>query len=115
MLLIDADVLLRRCIDHVFDIATPAAYLMPANLPLAAAVAPGALVPDALLGVDPWTGAPATRGLLRFYDLANHQTVLAIETADVGVVHADGSVRLEGRIQGARPRGCSLSVEEAHA
>lgn len=68
-----------------------------------------------VLAVDPWTGAPATRGLLRFYDLANHQTVLAIETADVGMVHADGSVRLEGRIAGARPRGCSLSVEEAHA
>jgi acyl-CoA synthetase (AMP-forming)/AMP-acid ligase II len=68
-----------------------------------------------VLAVDPWTGAPATRGLLRFYDLANHQTVLAIETQDMGVVHPDGSVRLEGRLQGATPRGCSLRAEETHA
>ena len=68
-----------------------------------------------VLAVDPWSGEPATRGVLRFFDLANHQTVLAIETADVGVVHADGSVTLEGRLEGATPRGCSLTVEEANA
>ena len=64
--------------------------------------------------VDPWTGEPTTRGLLRFYDLANHQTVIAIETQDVGVVHSNGDVTLEGRLVGASPRGCSLSVEEAN-
>jgi hypothetical protein len=64
--------------------------------------------------VDPWTGQPTTRGLLRFYDLANHQTVIAIETQDVGVVHSNGDVTLEGRLVGATPRGCSLSVEEAN-
>ena len=64
--------------------------------------------------VDPWTGEPATRGLLRFYDLANYQTVMAIETQDVGVVHPGGQVSLEGRLVGATPRGCSLTVEEAH-
>ena len=64
--------------------------------------------------VDPWSGAPQPKGLLRFYDLANVDTVLAIETADVGEVHADGSVTLDGRLPGARPRGCSLTVEEAH-
>jgi len=68
-----------------------------------------------ILAVDPWTGEPATRGLLRFFDLANYQTVCAIETADVGVVHPDGSVSLEGRLEGAIPRGCSLTVEEAGA
>jgi hypothetical protein len=68
-----------------------------------------------ILAVDPWTGAVATRGVLRFYDLANHQTVLAVETQDVGVVLPDGSVRLEGRLEGAVPRGCSLAVEEANA
>ena len=67
-----------------------------------------------VLAVDPWTGVVSTRGILRFYDLANHQTVMAIETGDVGVVMPDGSVRLEGRLEGARPRGCSLSVEEVH-
>jgi hypothetical protein len=68
-----------------------------------------------ILAVDPWTGAVATRGILRFYDLANYQTVLAVETQDVGVVLPDGSVRLEGRLEGAVPRGCSLAVEEANA
>ena len=63
--------------------------------------------------VDPWTGAPARQGLLRFFDLANHQTVLAIETQDLGEVQADGSVLLSGRLGGAEPRGCSLTVEEA--
>ncbi len=64
--------------------------------------------------VDPWTGRPQERGLLRFFDLANLHTVLAIETSDVGTVHPDGSLELQGRLPGARPRGCSLSVEEAH-
>ncbi len=68
-----------------------------------------------VLAVEPWSGQPATRGILRFYDLANHQTVMAIETADVGVVHEDGSVTLEGRLEGSTPRGCSLTVEEANA
>jgi len=64
-----------------------------------------------VVAVDPWTGEPTTRGLLRFFDLANHQTVLAIETQDVGTVHQDGSVQLEGRLPGAQLRGCSLTVE----
>src|SRR6185436_13288301 len=62
--------------------------------------------------VDPWTGAPATQGLLRFYDLANVDTVLAIETADVGRVLPSGEVELLGRLPGAEPRGCSLTIEE---
>ena len=68
-----------------------------------------------VLAVDPWSGEVADRGLLRFFDLANHQTVLAIETQDVGVVASDGRVHLEGRMAGAVPRGCSLTVEEARA
>jgi len=67
-----------------------------------------------VLAVDPWTGEVASRGVLRFYDLANHQTVMAIETQDVGAVMPDGSVRLEGRLEGAVPRGCSLAVEEVN-
>ena len=68
-----------------------------------------------VVAVNPWTGEPATRGLLRFYDLANHQTVMAIETQDVGSVLPDGSVRLEGRLPGAALRGCSLRAEVPHA
>lgn len=64
--------------------------------------------------VDPWTGVAASTGLLRFYDLANVDTVVGIETADVGTVHPDGSLSLSGRLPGARPRGCSLTVEEVH-
>ncbi len=63
--------------------------------------------------VEPGTGLPAVRGQLRFFDLANHQTVLAIETQDEGTLHADGSVTLHGRLAGQDPRGCSLTVEEA--
>ena len=63
--------------------------------------------------VDPWTGAPARRGLLRFIDLANVDTVLAIETRDEGTLLDDGRLILHGRLAGAPPRGCSLTVEEA--
>jgi len=68
--------------------------------------------------VDPLSGEalPAgAEGLLRFMDLASCWTVLALETQDLGVVDTDGRVQLHGRLQGAVPRGCSLSVEEALA
>lgn len=65
--------------------------------------------------VDPATGAPVTAGsgLLRFVDLANADTVLAIETRDMGRLLPDGRLVLEGRLPGSPARGCSLSVEEA--
>ena len=65
--------------------------------------------------VDPASGLPVSRGsgLLRFVDLANADTVLAIETRDMGRVLADGRLVLEGRLPGSPARGCSLSVEEA--
>ena len=69
-----------------------------------------------VLVVDPDTGrllAPDTPGQIRFVDLANHDTVLAIETLDHGTLHADGSVHLHGRLPHAPIRGCSLTVEEA--
>ena len=65
--------------------------------------------------VDPETLAPlpaGTEGLLRFVDLANVDTVVAIQTSDLGTVHGDSSVVLRGRALGALPRGCSLAVEE---
>ncbi len=51
------------------------------------------------------------RGLLRFWDLSNVDSVLAVQTADVGVVLPQG-VWLQGRAPGSTPRGCSLAVDE---
>lgn len=53
-------------------------------------------------------------GQLRFYDLCNLDSTLAIETMDAGRVGPHG-VELLGRLQDAEPRGCSLTVEEAWA
>lgn len=62
--------------------------------------------------VDPTTGAPVDgEGLLRFVDLCNAHSVLAIETMDLGVVEGD-RVTLRGRLQGAEARGCSMRAED---
>ena len=67
-----------------------------------------------VLAIDPATGRPVAEGeegLLRFIDLANVETVVAVQTADRGRVTPDG-VELLGRAPGAVARGCGLSVEE---
>ncbi|MCB9796941.1 MAG: hypothetical protein H6741_30020 [Alphaproteobacteria bacterium] len=65
--------------------------------------------------VDPVSGRPVQgEGLLRFVDLANWGSCLAIETRDLGEVVA-GRVHLRGRLSEAEARGCSLTVEEAWA
>lgn len=50
-------------------------------------------------------------GILRFVDLANVDSAVAIQTMDLGRVTRDG-VELLGRAPGAMVRGCSLTVEE---
>ena len=68
-----------------------------------------------VVAVDPSTLAPlepGRRGLLRWYDLANVDSVLAVQTSDLGAVDADGGFQLFGRASGAELRGCSLTVEE---
>jgi hypothetical protein len=55
---------------------------------------------------------PGEAGLLSFFDLANAGSVSALLTEDVGVVNADGSVRVFGRYLSADPRGCALGIEE---
>ncbi len=70
-----------------------------------------------VVAVDPRTGVPVPDGepgQLRFWDLANLDGTLAIETMDRGIVGPEG-VTLLGRLEGAPPRGCSLTVEEAWA
>ncbi len=52
-------------------------------------------------------------GLVRIDDLANVDTVCAIQTSDRGVLHEDGSLLLLGRAPGAVPRGCSIAVDAA--
>lgn len=55
---------------------------------------------------------PQARGLIRWYDLANVDSVIAVQTSDMGVKFADGTFLLEGRAKDAELRGCSLTVEE---
>ena len=64
--------------------------------------------------IDPETGedaAPGTPGLLRHYDLANYNSVQALQTQDQGTLTPDGFI-LHGRAPDAAVRGCSLTVEE---
>jgi hypothetical protein len=49
-------------------------------------------------------------GILRHVDLANLDSVAAIQTEDLGVADGDG-FRLLGRAPGAMPRGCSIAMD----
>ena len=65
--------------------------------------------------VDPDTLRPVVRGatgVLRIDDLANLDSCVSIQTADLGLMDDDRLVLL-GRAPGATPRGCSLAIEEA--
>jgi len=64
--------------------------------------------------IDPVTGEdapPGTPSLLRHYDLANWNSVQALQTQDLGTLTPDGFV-LHGRAPDAEVRGCSLTVED---
>lgn len=50
-------------------------------------------------------------GVLRHYDLANLDSVLAIQTDDLGVAGAEG-FEIIGRARGAELRGCSLAMDQ---
>lgn len=69
--------------------------------------------------VDPVTlkaVAPGEIGMLRFFDLANLDSVSAVLTEDFGTVNAAGDrVRVMGRADIAEPRGCALAIEEFEA
>jgi hypothetical protein len=67
--------------------------------------------------IDPETGDDAEDGqpgLLRHYDLANFNSVLALQTQDRGTLTQHGFV-LHGRASEAELRGCSLTVEDLWA
>jgi hypothetical protein len=65
--------------------------------------------------VDPATGRPAAgEGQLRFVDLCNVDSPVAVETLDLGSVESlagDQRVTLRGRLEGSEARGCSLTAE----
>jgi len=66
------------------------------------------------LVIDPETleeASPGRTGLLRHFDLANVDSVMALQTEDLGYAIDDG-FEIVGRVPGADVRGCSLVVEE---
>lgn len=76
-------------------------------------VSPGARV----LVVDPATGREVRigrQGLVRWIDLANVDSVLALQTLDLAERTPEG-FRLIGRLPRTEPRGCSLSAEDLAA
>jgi len=54
---------------------------------------------------------PDQRGGVDIIDLANRFSCAFIQTQDVGRVSADGSFRIEGRIDHSDIRGCNLLVQ----
>ena len=82
-----------------------------------AAAGPRRLVPPAWVRtqvVDPDTLRPLPAGgvgLLRHFDLANLNSVCALQTDDLGIAVADG-FRVLGRALGAEARGCSIAFDE---
>lgn len=50
-------------------------------------------------------------GLIRFIDLANVDSVVAVQTSDLGWIDENG-LHLIGRAENATLRGCSLTIEE---
>ena len=69
-----------------------------------------------VIACDPSSGKrlpTGETGQLRFYDLANLDCAVSIETMDAGYCTTSGAVVLQGRLLDASPRGCSLTVEEA--
>lgn len=55
--------------------------------------------------------AEGETGLIRFVDLANVDTVVAVQTSDLGRLDR-GGLELFGRADQSTPRGCSLAIEE---
>jgi len=70
-----------------------------------------------VLVVNPMTGREVRvgqKGLVRWIDLANTDSVMALQTLDLAERTAQG-FRLIGRLPRTEPRGCSLSAEDLAA
>jgi hypothetical protein len=59
---------------------------------------------------DPLLVREHGKGILNIIDLANAYSCSFIATDDVGIVHADGSFEVQGRLDSSDIRGCSLLV-----
>ena len=59
---------------------------------------------------DPSAISVSGRGVLHIIDLANVHSCAFIATEDVGIVYADGSFEVIGRLDQSARRGCSLLV-----
>lgn len=58
---------------------------------------------------DPFTSLPACKsGRINCIDLANYYSCSFIQTADMGIVHTDGTFEVLGRIDNSDTRGCNL-------
>lgn len=58
---------------------------------------------------DPFTLLPAGKsGRINCIDLANFHSCSFIQTSDMGIVHADGTFEVLGRIDNSDIRGCNL-------
>lgn len=68
-----------------------------------------------VLSINPLTGKSTARGevgLLRFVDLANAQSAICVQTADLGRALSHHSFQYTGRVKSAPVRGCSLTYQE---
>jgi hypothetical protein len=66
------------------------------------------------VAVDPETLRPVPTGetgILRHVDLANLDSVIAIQTYDLGRVY-EGGIEVLGRVPGATARGCSIAMDD---
>jgi hypothetical protein len=61
---------------------------------------------------DPLTTTTTGSGVVNIIDLANLYSCAFIATDDIGLVHADGSFEIQGRMDNSDIRGCSLLVAE---
>ncbi len=68
-----------------------------------------------VIALDPRTGRRAAHGkpgLLRVIDLANADSAIAVQTADLAIVRGDREFTYAGRATGAETRGCSITYDE---
>ena len=67
--------------------------------------------------IHPVTGhevAEGETGCIVIYDLANIDSVLAIQTQDLAIKHPNHTFQLIGRDPAALPKGCSIPADDFH-